>query len=373
MTKNRTCKSRAFTYILLIIALTLPLFAGCPADPTGGNENGGGNGSENGGGSGTEGENNTDGTGTGGTDGNGTENGGSGNQGGGEEEFPDWNKNGVDDRNESLVLGAGDNEPLIDLREYLMYYAAQDTYEFDVSAVDTTQVPDMAYLFHHIDTFNYDISDLDISHATSLEGMFAGATQFDQDLSSWVIANGVSTFGMFDDTPMQDKVDWHPKGCACHPNLPHYPDWNNNNTDDRVEGLAPQDKAKLKQILDYYADNTRWGFDITTVDTTNIIDTSEMFSGWSKNYSLTGLDVSSVEHMRGMFLNASLFNQDISGWTVDQVTDFSLMFFNATTFDQDLSGWDITGKDSAQMFDGTAMEDKVAWHPVGCACGASGH
>ena len=41
--------------------------------------------------------------------------------------------------------------------------------------------------------------------------------------------------------------------------------------------------------------------------------------------------------MRGMFLFAQEFNQDI-GWAVHSVTDMGAMFNNAYAFDQDL-GW----------------------------------
>ena len=52
-------------------------------------------------------------------------------------------------------------------------------------------------------------------------------------------------------------------------------------------------------------------------------------------------NTSEVTDMRGMFIYATYFNEDIGGWDTSIVTDMRDMFDGATSFNQDLSGWDV--------------------------------
>ena len=64
-------------------------------------------------------------------------------------------------------------------------------------------------------------------------------------------------------------------------------------------------------------------------------------------------DIASLTDLSGMFMNAEIFNDDISGWQTRNATDMSAMFWGAHAFNIDISGWK-TGKvtDMSTMFSG---------------------
>ncbi len=106
---------------------------------------------------------------------------------------------------------------------------------------DVSSVTNMDMMFQFAKSFNQDVSVWDVSNVASMDQMFIGASSFNQDLSAWAdkIGNvrnmhamfskaaslnqdfsswditGIPSQKMFDDTPMQDKLEWHPFGCGC--------------------------------------------------------------------------------------------------------------------------------------------------------------
>ncbi len=343
---------------------------------------------------------------------------------------------------------------VVDMEEMFVRAVA---FNQDLSSWDVGNVTDMNNMFYHATVFNQNISSWDISSVTTMQNMFRGATAFYQDLSNWDVT-GINTTNMFLDTPMQDKYEWHPKGCNCGMEL----DGNENGIDDRLEEVfVMRDKQDLKDFVDYYAfpdmyyvkakgrEQRLEVFDTLSLDTQAVWDMrsifedpryrkenrfngdisdwnvsgattmNEMFNGaeffnqdigsWNVSnvadmedmfYKATAFDqnigtwnVSSVTNMSSMFHKADAFNQDISSWNVSRVakmdhmfdgarffnqnisnwnirnvTSMEDMFNGATSFYQDLSSWDVTGKSTVDMFDGTPMETKYEWHPVGCRC-----
>ena len=82
--------------------------------------------------------------------------------------------------------------------------------------------------------------------------------------------------------------------------------------------------------------------DLSLVCTTPVTDMRGMFvSAGIFNQDIGSWDVSNVTNMSNMFFDAGEFNQDIGGWDVSNVTNMSYMFYNAYTFNQDIGGWDV--------------------------------
>jgi surface protein len=59
----------------------------------------------------------------------------------------------------------------------------------DISALCTSKITDMSYLFYGFRDFNQDISRWDVSNVTQMQGMFTYADSFNQDLSGWGVSN----------------------------------------------------------------------------------------------------------------------------------------------------------------------------------------
>jgi len=95
--------------------------------------------------------------------------------------------------------------------------------------------------------------------------------------------------------------------------------------------------------------------DISKWDVSKVKTMYEMFnSSWFKG-DISNWNVSNVESMRGMFQYTS-FNNDISKWNVSKCRDFENMFMNDTIFCQDLSNWKIKrGSKMGMTFWGTKI------------------
>jgi hypothetical protein len=59
--------------------------------------------------------------------------------------------------------------------------------------------------------------------------------------------------------------------------------------------------------------------------------------------SISGWNVSNVTRMYDMFNTTPLFNQPLNAWNVGKVTDIFAMFSSASSFNQPIGDWNITG------------------------------
>lgn len=81
------------------------------------------------------------------------------------------------------------------------------------------------------------------------------------------------------------------------------------------------------------------------LDTTNLTNLTNFFSGCSSITTIPGLqlwDVSSVTNMSLMFYSCTNFNQPLANWDVGGVTNMSQMFHMCTNFNQPLANWDVS-------------------------------
>ena len=65
----------------------------------------------------------------------------------------------------------------------------------------------------------------------------------------------------------------------------------------------------------------------------------------SFNQPLNKWNVSNVESMYKMFLNAESFNQPLNKWNVSNVEIMNFMFSEARSFNQPLNDWDVSNDD----------------------------
>ena len=84
------------------------------------------------------------------------------------------------------------------------------------------------------------------------------------------------------------------------------------------------------------------GDDVSTCDTSNINDMTDMFKGeQSFNQNISTWNTSNVISFHGMFENARAFNQPIGSWITGEAIMTDYMFFNARAFNQPIGSWNM--------------------------------
>jgi len=155
----------------------------------------------------------------------------------------------------------------------------------DVTAVCTTKITDMSYLFYNADTFNQDIGNWDVSNVTNMDRMFYFSKVFNQNIDNW-------------------------------------------------------DVSKVTNMLGLFLGANAFNQDIGNWNVSNVTNMYAMFEGAkSFNQNIGIWDVINVTNMDRMFFQAEAFNQDIGSWNVSKVTNMIYMFTKATDFNQNLTGW----------------------------------
>ncbi len=191
-------------YLVLIMVVVTGLLIGCPSDPTG---NGGGTTNPE---KPVEQKPHID--------------------------YPDWNNNKVDDREE--VLTPKDREELFSILDYQKKYEDKgwlaksiDVSKCSLGEYDSSLSDIATFLFlgrsdyentHFTDSviedwvvaFNQNTSNWDISEVQDMRYTFFSAESFNQNLSAWDVTGKVTT-DMFTFSYMEFKPNWHPRGCGC--------------------------------------------------------------------------------------------------------------------------------------------------------------
>jgi len=103
------------------------------------------------------------------------------------------------------------------------------------------------------------------------------------------------------------------------------------------------DVSRVTDMSKLFINKSVFNDDISKWDVSNVTDMSGMFS-WalSFNQPLNNWNVSNVTNMEGMFGVAESFNQPLNNWDVSNVTNMSGMFWGAESFNQPLNNWDVS-------------------------------
>ena len=92
-------------------------------------------------------------------------------------------------------------------------------------------------------------------------------------------------------------------------------------------------------------------YDLSKLDTSEIIDMNYLFAYSEFNGDISNWDVSNVTSMAYMFYESYNFNGNISNWNVSGVTNMHRMFFSSRLFNKDISNWDVSNvTDMSYMF-----------------------
>ena len=88
----------------------------------------------------------------------------------------------------------------------------------------------------------------------------------------------------------------------------------------------PNTKDELEDIIKQRIESEGNECNLNDIDTSNIIDMSNLFEDSDFNGDISKWDVSNVENMTSMFMG-SKFNNDISNWDVSNVTNNTDIFY----------------------------------------------
>lgn len=122
------------------------------------------------------------------------------------------------------------------------------------------------------------------------------------------------------------------------------------------------DVSNVQNMQHMFLDAAAFNGDISDWNVFRVINMRGMFSGAAAfNSDISRWNVSNVTDMEGMFEGATSFNQNINAgennqWNVSSVTGMARMFQGATMFDQNIGNWDISSvQDMTDMFEGVTL------------------
>ena len=121
----------------------------------------------------------------------------------------------------------------------------------------------------------------------------------------------------------------------------------------------------VKQIVDDEMKKLGWEADLNHIDTSQVTDMSGLFRLGPFCGDISEWDVSNVEYMNSMFNGAIYFNGDLSKWDVSKVRSMKNMFAAASKFEgHGLRNWKPESvTTSSKMFMDARMfnEDISSW------------
>merc|ERR1719421_2866441 len=170
-------------------------------------------------------------------------------------------------------------------------------------------------MFYYASAFDQNIGGWSVENVRDMGHMFNSASAFDQDLG-WCVDNDVNLDEAFSGTPCASTscgiVRGRSEGGICVTPAP--------TSFDGAFGDESIRTAVRAWMEDRAAAEAMYGH-ISTWETSEVTDMSELFADSSFNEDISAWDTSGVTDMTRMFEEATSFDQDL-GWCVDDGVDF---------------------------------------------------
>ncbi|TLD90470.1 BspA family leucine-rich repeat surface protein [Helicobacter sp. MIT 03-1614] len=203
---------------------------------------------------------------------------------------------------------------------------------------DTSNVVDMKYMFYGSKRFNHSIQSWNVSQVKNMRSMFEGAKNFNQPLNSWNTMSLKEMQYLFKDAEQfnQPLEKWNISQVESLNSVFAYAKNFNQN-------IQSWDTSKVLSMQDLFLGAEAFNQPLNDWNVGNVLDMESMFAE-AKNFNqpLDKWDTSSVKDMSSMFSGAESFNQPLNTWQVGNVYDMRSMFERATKFNQPLDKWNVS-------------------------------
>ena len=229
-------------------------------------------------------------------------------------------------------------------------------------------VINMDDMFHGAIKFNCPVYSWELNSVGPMDRVFKECYSFEQEVRSWTLpTHRDDILGLIFDNICSNTrpfgIKYIPYGAAEKPPLLFFTLYNGGNetltmadgstltlnyranvnkidtytlrfdndiTDDTDGTIAANNKAKLIELLDLYANSPSLVQSITN-------NNGELMFENINNWNVT-----QITDMQSLFSSNYTFNEDISNWDTRNVTNMSYMFRAARSFNQDISKWDTS-------------------------------
>lgn len=228
----------------------------------------------------------------------------------------------------------GINTSRVKSMKYMFNGGKEGLTGLNLSEMDTSNVEDMSYMFYYMfahgshNAVALDLSRFNTSKVKNMEGMFFHSVVTPLDLRSFDTSNVENMAYMFAglDTTALD--------------------------------ISPLNTSKVKTMKGMFAEQRKENqINLSTMDTSNVEDMSEMFAGGVlTSVDLSGLNTSKVTNMSSMFKESlKLTNVNFGHIDTSHVTDMSHMFdmvepsYSYITNNPDLTNLDVSALNTSNV------------------------
>ena len=235
---------------------------------------------------------------------------------------------------------------------------------------DVSTVTDFSAAFYDSPLFNAPLSAWDVSSATNLGSMFGYATAFNQDISSWkdkvanvTIANNMFVVASSFNNGNQDMPDFNWASCTTFDGMFNQADAFNAVVTDWQFSTDPLVNIVMKNMFInadvFNQDVSSWNFERVQSVESMFARTSGLTAFNNGGLNMDDLDFSNCTTFVKMFEDSENFNATVARWkfnsTLGEIVNMSNMFLEADVFNRDISTWTNTQNvtTTALMFQST--------------------